>query len=245
MLPNANQVNGYFENAAEQVVIVPNPELKPEKSRSLEVGVRGRTGSLSLDAAVFASQFDNLIVENSFISGTGTAADPKRFQTVNTEKARIHGFELKARQALGQWGGGQWSLPLTYGWARGTNSLTGKPLNSIEPAKLTVGLDVRTATWSVQAVARHHAAKTADDIDSPGLVKAPKTQITTPAATTLDVLGQWRITPSTRLNVGLYNLTNRTYWLWSDVRGLDAATPVADAYTQPGRHLNVSLVFDF
>jgi hemoglobin/transferrin/lactoferrin receptor protein len=45
--------------------------------------------------------------------------------------------------------------------------------------------------------------------------------------------------------VGLYNLTNRTYWLWSDVRGLDAATPVADAYTQPGRHLNVSLVFDF
>jgi len=243
--PNANQVNGYFENAAEQVVIVPNPELKPEKSRSLEVGVRGRTGSLSLDAAVFASQFDNLIVENSFISGTGTAADPKRFQTVNTEKARIHGFELKARQALGQWGGGQWSLPLTYGWARGTNSLTGKPLNSIEPAKLTVGLDVRTATWSVQAVARHHAAKSADDIDSPGLVKAPKTQITTPAATTLDVLGQWRITPSTRLNVGLYNLTNRKYWLWSDVRGLDAATPVADAYTQPGRHLNVSLVFDF
>jgi hemoglobin/transferrin/lactoferrin receptor protein len=225
--------------------IVPNPELKPEKSRSLEVGVRGRTGSLSLDAAVFASQFDNLIVENSFISGTGTATDPKRFQTVNTEKARIHGFELKARHALGRWGGGQWSLPLTYGWARGTNSLTGKPLNSIEPAKLTVGLDVRTATWSVQAVARHHAAKSADDIDSPGLVKAPKTQITTPSATTLDLRGQWRITPSMRLNVGLYNLTNRTYWLWSDVRGLDAAAPVADAYTQPGRHVNVSLVFDF
>jgi hemoglobin/transferrin/lactoferrin receptor protein len=243
--PNANQVNGYYENTAEQVVIVPNPDLKPEKSRSVEVGLRGRTGSLSLDAAVFASQFNNLIVENTFISGTGTTADPKRFQTVNTEKARIHGFELKARQALGQWGGGQWSLPLTYGWARGTNSLTGKPLNSIEPAKLTVGLDVRTATWSVQAVARHHAAKTADDIDSPGLVKAPKTQITTPSATTLDLRGQWRITPSMRLNVGLYNLTNRTYWLWSDVRGLDAAAPVADAYTQPGRHVNVSLVFDF
>jgi hemoglobin/transferrin/lactoferrin receptor protein len=102
--------------------------LKPEKSRSLEVGVRGRTGSLSLDAAVFASQFDNLIVENSFISGTGTAADPKRFQTVNTEKARIHGFELKARQALGQWGGGQWSLPLTYGWARGHQQFDGQTI---------------------------------------------------------------------------------------------------------------------
>jgi len=41
------------------------------------------------------------------------------------------------------------------------------------------------------------------------------------------------------------NLTNRKYWLWPDVIGLAANTPVADAYTQPGRHLRVSLVADF
>lgn len=40
--PTATQVNGYFENAAEAVVIVPNPDLKPEKSRSIEFGARGR-----------------------------------------------------------------------------------------------------------------------------------------------------------------------------------------------------------
>ncbi len=94
-------------------------------------------------------------------------------------------------------------------------------------------------------MARHHAAKRAEDIDSEGLVKAPKVQIATQAATTLDLLGQWRISKDLRLNVGLVNLANRKYWMWSDVRGLDTSTKVADAYTQTGRHLNASLVWDF
>ena len=88
-------------------------------------------------------------------------------------------------------------------------------------------------------------AKKAEDIDSLSLVKAPNTQITVPAATTLDVHGQWRIRKDLRLNVGIVNLTNRKYWMWSDVQGLAASTLVADAYTQPGRNLKLALVADF
>lgn len=243
--PNANQVNGYFENMAEHVVIVPNPDLKPEKSRTLELGVRGRWAPFTLDAAVFTGHYSNLIVDNVLQSGTGTAADPKLFQTVNSARARISGFEFKGRYQLGEVGGGRLSLPFTYGQARGTDTDTGKPLNSIEPAKTTVGMDWVNTHWSLAMVVRHHAAKRAEDIDSAGLVKAPKVQITTPAATTLDVNAQWRLSRSTRLNLALINLTDRTYWNWSDVRGLDTTTTVADAYTQPGRHLKVSLVVDF
>ena len=243
--PTANQVNGYFENAAEAVVIVPNPDLKPEKSRSLEVGVRGRLDTLSLDAAVFSSQFDNLIVENSFISGLGTAASPKRFQTTNTDKARIHGFELKGYQHWGMAAGGKLGTPFTLGWAKGKNSLTGAPLNSIEPTKLTVGLDYQSAHWTWQLMARHHAAKHAADIDSPSLVKAPSVQAPVAASTTFDLSAQWRFRKDARLNVGVANLTNRKYWMWSDVRGLDTASTVTDAYSQPGRHLKLSVQFDF
>lgn len=243
--PTANQVNGYYENAAEAVVIVPNPDLKPEKSRSLEFGVRGRLDTLSLDAAIFSSHFDNLIVENTFISGLGTTASPKRFQTTNTDKARIHGFELKGYQQWGMAGGGKVGTPFTLGWAKGKNSQTGAPLNSIEPTKLTIGLDYQTAQWTWQLVARHHAAKRADDIDSPGLVKAPNVQAPVAASTTFDLSAQWRFRKNARLNVGIANLTNRTYWLWSDVRGLETSSTVADAYSQPGRHLKLSVQFDF
>ncbi len=76
-------------------------------------------------------------------------------------------------------------------------------------------------------------------------VAAPATQFTVPAATTLDLSGQWRLSKKLRLNAGIANLTDRKYWNWSDVRGLSATSRVADAYTQPGRHLNVSLVADF
>jgi hemoglobin/transferrin/lactoferrin receptor protein len=53
-----------------------------------------------------------------------------------------------------------------------------------------------------------------------------------------------------RLNFGITNLTNQKYWNWSDVQGLAANVPapllpVVDAYTQPGRHVNVSLVMAF
>lgn len=243
--PSANQINGYFENAAEQVVIVPNPDLKPEKSRSIELGLRGRLDRLSLDLAVFSGRFTNLIVDNVLISGKGVVGDPKLFQTLNTDRARIHGFEVKGSYDWGQLAGGRLSTPFTYGQARGTNSANGKPLNSVDPAKLVLGLNFESAGWALGLDLRHQAAKKAEDIDSLSLVKAPNTQITVPAATTLDVHGQWRIRKDLRLNVGIVNLTNRKYWMWSDVQSLAASTAVADAYTQPGRNLKLSLVADF
>ncbi len=243
--PNANQVNGYYENMAEQVVIVPNPELKPETSNTLEFGVRGRLERLTLDVAVFAGRYDDLIVDNVLIAGTGVAGDPKLFQTVNTDRARIQGFEFKGSYDWGRVADGRLSMPFAYGRAKGSNLTTGKPLNSVDPAKAVLGLNYDTAAWTLRLDLRHVAAKKAEDIDSGGLVKPPNTQITVPAATVVDLYSQWRIRKNLRLNVGITNLTDARYWMWSDVQGLAASTTVADAYTQPGRNLSVSMVYDF
>jgi hemoglobin/transferrin/lactoferrin receptor protein len=243
--PNANQVNGYYENAAEFVQVIPNPDLRPEKSRTFELGARARLPRLTLDAAAFTGRFSNLIVDNVLVAGTGVAGDPKLFQTRNVERARIHGFELKGRFEAGRWAGGEWGVPFAYGVARGVNSSTGRPLNSIDPAQVAVGLEYRAARWEARIDVRHTAAKKAEDIDSPGLVKPPQTQITIPSATTVDLSAQWRIRKDLRLTGSIVNLTNRKYWTWADVQGLAASTTVADAYTQPGRHLRLSLVADF
>lgn len=123
---------------------------------------------------MFSGRFSQLIQEQRFISGAGTLADPKVFQTVNIDQARIHGFEVKGHYDWGLWAGGRWGTPFSYGQARGKNTLTGTPLSSVEPAKLSLGLDYQTATWSTRLVLRHHAAKRAQDIDSSETVKAPK-----------------------------------------------------------------------
>lgn len=129
--------------------------------------------------------------------------------------------------------------------ARGVNSTNGQPLNSIDPEQLSLGLDYRTQARDLRLDLRHVAGKGTAEIDSPALVKAPNTQFTVPASTMLDLSGQWRIRKDPRLTASLVNLTNRKHWLWSDVQGLAAATRVADAYTQPGRHARVSVVADF
>ena len=243
--PDAGQVNGYYENAAEQVIIIPNPDLRPEKSRGVELGVRGRLDRLSLDAAVFGSHYSNLIMDTVLIRGTGTAADPRIFQTINTERARITGFELKGQYDWGRVAGGRLVTPFSYGKARGVNRATGKPINSVDPAQLALGVQYDTAAWGLRLDMRHHAAKTAKDIDSASSVKPPNTQFTVPSATTLDVSAQWRLRKDLRLNFAVHNLTNRKYWLWPDVYGLAASSTTHDAYTQPGRSVHVSLVKDF
>ena len=243
--PDAGQVNGYYENMAEQVVIIPNPDLQPEKSRGFEVGMRGRMERLNLDVAAFTSTYSNLIMDTVLIRGTGTAADPRVFQTINTERARISGFEIKGQYDWGRIFGGRVSTPFSYGKTHGVNRATGQPINSVDPAQLALGITYDTAAWGLRLDMRHHAAKTAKDIDSASSVKPPNTQFTIPSATTLDLSAQWRFQKQMRLNLAVHNLTNQKYWMWPDVYGLAAASRTNDAYTQPGRSMHVALVMDF
>jgi hemoglobin/transferrin/lactoferrin receptor protein len=91
----------------------------------------------------------------------------------------------------------------------------------------------------VQFNVSHWSGKKAGDVSN------GSTAWLSPSATVLDLSAQWRIRPDLRLNAGIYNLTDRKYWRWSDVCGLLATTAIADAYSQPGRHARVSLIKDF
>ena len=243
--PNAGQVNAFFENLTSFYKTVPNPDLKPEKSRNLELGVRGRLDALTLDIAAFTGRYKDLIEDSRQVGGAGVPGNPTIFQSVNMGNASISGFEVKANYQWGSLAGGKLSSPFAYGQSKGKDSSTGKPLNSIDPAKLSAGLAFSAAAWDMRLSATRYAGKSDGDIDSVSAVTPPATQFTVPAATTLDFSGQWRIRKDLRLNVALNNLTNKKYWQWSNVRGLSSAATFTDAYTQPGRHVALSLVADF
>ena len=249
--PNAAQVNGFYENPTPTTFarLLSNPDLQPETSRNLELGVRGRLARASLEAAVFQSRFKDLIVDKQSLGGAGVAGDPLLFQSVNVDNATIRGFELKGSLDWGRLAGGRLSMPFAYGQARGKDNATGRPLSAIDPAKFVLGLVYERAQWTWRLDATHYRAKQEDDLESPYLarpVTPPRIrQFTAPSATTLDLYAQWRIRRDLRANFAIGNLTDRKYWRWSDVQGLAADSPVRDAYTQPGRHLLVSIVKDF
>lgn len=247
--PNAAQLNGFIDpSPGVNARLLPNPDLKPETSKNIELGLRGRLHGLSLDVAAFTGDFQQLIVDKKFLGGANTVSNPNVFQTVNVDNATIWGFEVKGNMDWGMWGDAKFSTPFAFGQSRGRDNSSGFPLNSIDPAMATLGVNFEATGWSLRVDLRHHAAKDAADVDLASGVRAGSTQFTNvPAATTLDITGQWRMRKDLRLTAGIVNATNVKYWLWSDVQGLTTANAVtqADAYTQPGRHINLSLVMDF
>jgi len=247
--PNAAQINGFTDpSPGVNAKLLANPDLKSETSQNVELGFRTRFERLAVEFSAFTGRYNQLIVDKKLLGGSNTALDPSIFQTVNVDNATIWGFEIKGNMDWGYLGAGKLTMPFALGQARGQDNGNGRPLNSIDPSMVTVGLNYETTAWTLRLDMQGRAAKDIDDIDVTSGMKAGATQFTAvPATTTLDISGQWRIRKGVRINASIVNLTDRKYWLWSDVQGLTAAnaTTQVDAYTQPGRHANLSLVIDF
>ena len=246
--PEAQQVNNVFEGF--NAKLLPNPDLRPETSRNLELGLRARLPRLALDLAAFGARYRNLIVEKKNLGtaqpGVPSADNPTLFQTVNVDRARISSIEFKGVWRWGRVLQGELGSPFAYGRAWGADAGTGRPLGAIDPARRNLGLSYEAASWDLRLDLVHRAAKEPGELESLTAPKSDALQFTPPPATTLDLGGQWRIATDLRLGWSITNLGARKYWNWADVQGLASnVTPlVVDAYTQPGRRLRLSLVKD-
>lgn len=81
-----------------EIAFTDNPSLKPERSRSVELGVTQALagGAIQLDATTFVNQYDDLIVS------VGSLRDVSRYQTDNVSNARARGVEFGAAWQSGR-----------------------------------------------------------------------------------------------------------------------------------------------
>ena len=231
--PNPLQLNNYFQNPLGNYETIPNPNLRPEKSRTFELGVRGKSDRFDWEAVAFTGRYKDFIEDLVTVQTTPRL----QFQSVNRQSVTLRGFELKGSARLTA----STTVRAAYGQTEGTDTALNQPLNSVNPAKLVLGVDQQMSDWTLGASLVHSLKKSADDIDTTGTPN----QFATPAYTTLDLRASWRVTRSTRLSAAIHNLTDRKYWEWTNVRGIAANSPVLDAYTAPGRAFSVALVTDF
>jgi len=242
--PGALQLNNFFENlvGVAPYRTIPNPNLRPERSRTFELGARGQHGPLQWLATTFTGRYRDFIEDGVHVSGTGTLADPRTFQSVNRGRVRLNGFELEGRWALSP----ATTLRASYGQTEGRDTVLNQPLNSVNPERLVLGLEHRLQQWTLGARLTHTAAKDHADLHNTLAANTPPAvQFATPSWTTLDLHGSWQITRNTRLSAALNNLTDRKYWHWGNVQGLASNSAVLDAFTSPGRSLSLSLVSNF
>lgn len=248
--PSAKALYGRFENLGEGYVVEPNSNLKPETSKSYETGIRGNFDSGNFDVAVFYNKYRDFIDEdNAALSPTGTI-----FQPGNIKRATIKGMEVKGRLNLDAFGAPQGLYSKgAIAYAHGRNDETGQPLNSVNPLKGVFGLSYDQDTYG--ALVSWTLVKKQNRVDSatfftPTGIKA-NGPFKTPGFGIVDLTGFYKVTDELTVNGGLYNLTDKKYWNWDDVRSYDGVgeagvtSPASlDRLTQPGRNFAINLIWD-
>lgn len=247
--PSAKALYGRFENLQQGYTVEPNPNLKPESSKGVETGIRGNFDSGSFDIAVFYNKYRDFIDEDASVAG-GTA---QQFEANNIKHATIKGIEAKGRLDLDAFGAPQGLYTQgSVGYTYGRNDDNGEPLNSVNPLKGVFGLGYEQEQYG--ALVSWTLVKKQDRVDSTtfhapdGSTGAP---FKTPGFGIVDLTGFYKVTNDVTINGGLYNLTDKKYWNWDDVRSYDGvgeagvtAPANLDRLTQPGRNFAINVIWD-
>ncbi len=218
--------------------VVPNPDLRSERSRAAEIGVRERRPAFDAAFTAFIADYDDLIVSRAPLPCPGDPACVPgalaTFRSQNIASARIYGFEAVAAWRLG----GPWTLRGSASGARGSDTQRGVPLNAVDPTRVVAGLLYDRAGVAAALQASYVWPKERVDA-SAGELFAP------PGYTVVDLTANWQLANRLRLSAGVFNLFDAKYWSWSDVRGVVAPGATIDRYSQPGRNASVLLRFAF
>lgn len=164
-----------------------NPDLKPEESRSSEIGFEfAPDASQRLKANLYSTRIRNLI---SF-SGVD-------FQAENIARARIKGAELSYQKTLGAW-----QVSTSYTWQKPRNEDTDSDLLRRPRQKFT-GTIERSFGDSIRVGAELIRSGHRDDVGG----------IELPGYTLVNLRSSWTLTPEWKLQARVENLTDRDYEL--------------------------------
>jgi hemoglobin/transferrin/lactoferrin receptor protein len=242
--PPYNDVNIGFTNLVFGYTAIPNGDLEPETSNGYEGGLRGNydRGYFSLagyynDYRDFINSMNLVGVQGSTIDIPGVPAGLQVFQSRNLSEARIYGAELRAGFEILE----RVKLKSSVAYARGDGrSAPGAPretLSSVDPFKGVLGIAYdRHESWGVELVATV--------VDRNERVN-PVAQFVPGGYATFDLLANVALGKHFKVHAGVFNLTDKKYWAWSDVRGFAPTSIVLDRYTQPGINASVNVSAQF
>jgi len=231
--PPYNDVNIGFTNLQFGYTAIANPDLEPETSDGVELGLRFIGDAAYASLSTYYTRYDD------FIESLAVVSMPPQtplivFQSQNIAEATIYGAELKAGVDFGAfsdaWEG--WSLRGAAAWSRGEDETADVPLDSVDPLTATLGVAYERDAWGMELAGRFVDRK--DRVSDPSLYQQPGYAV-------LDLYAHWAFAPGAKFNVGVFNLADREYVAAGDVPPLSAASINADRYTSPGRNMAVSV----
>lgn len=230
--PPYNDVNIGFTNLAFGYTATANPDLKPETSNGFELGLRYAGDAAYFSLSGYYNRYNDFIESLRFIGFNNQGL--RVFQSQNIANARIYGAELKTGIDFGRLSARLqgWSLRGAAAYARGDDRTADVPLSSIDPLRASLGLAYERGAWGAELASTFAQRKQ----------RLSDATLYQPAGYgVLDLLAHWTFAPGAKLNVGVFNLGDKTYVDWADVPGVAATNSTLDRYTRPGRNLSLSV----
>jgi hemoglobin/transferrin/lactoferrin receptor protein len=209
---------------------IPNPDLKSESSDGFDLGFRWQGVASSARLSVFHTRYEDFI-ESKVRLGIDPESGRLLFQSQNLDETRIEGIEASWSVRRGAFG-----FDGSAYYARGVNKENNEHLNSVGPPQIVLGV-----SWDSKDERRGLRLKStltdgwSDRDETSGELFKPA------GHAVFDLFLTQEIGSRTILRAGLHNLTDRTYWNWSDIRGLSPNDPILPYLAQAGRSASVSL----
>lgn len=190
--PTLKQISPNYVGAEGPHTFLGNANVKPETSRSFELGVDWRREGSAYTATVYRNEIDNLI-DTRLVSVVG----PRRtYLYDNISQARIDGVELSARQSLGA----GFTATASANFMEATNRETGHSLEGRPQITFTPGVEWADGPWTAGASAEYTGTQR--------LTGATGLQEAAPAYTLWHLNGGYQITDNAALRAGLRNVTD-------------------------------------
>ena len=219
-----------FANTTYGYAVIPNANLKSERSNSFELGMKFKNDRARAQVTAFYNRYRNFIDRTE----VGTAIIGGRpiiqYQYQNLDRVKTYGAEASAAYKFLP----GWQVSGSIAWMRGKQQ-DGKPLDSAYPLNGVLGLDYTQEKWGVGTKLRW--SKKHSRVSSDTVFQAPGYGV-------WDV-GAW-YKPFKNLEIGanIYNVGNKKYWQHADVAGM-SRTSVMDLYTESGRNFAATVQLKF
>ena len=237
-------VNIGLDIPTQNIRAIPNPDLQPETSDSVELGMRVEHETARASLSAYYTEYDDFIESKRNIGPDPAQPTVTLFQSQNIARAHIYGLEVDAVWQLGDIGTllRGWSLAFSATWSEGEDDVRNVSLNAVNPAEALVKVTYRASrAWSADVIFRVVDAK--DDVVTPPTATVPLAEVS--SYTTLDAFLHWQLTEKLKLDIGVTNALDRDYQVWSDVRERPSNDPQLPLYYQPGRAFVAALKWLF
>ena len=219
-----------FANTTYGYAVIPNANLKSERSNSFELGMKFKNERTRAQVTAFYNRYRNFIDRTE----VGTASIGGRpiiqYQYQNLDRVKTYGAEASAayKFLLG------WQVSGSIAWMRGKQQ-DGTPLDSAYPLNGVLGVDYAQEKWGGDTKLRW--SKKHSRVSSDSIFQAPGYGV-------WDVGAWYKPSKNVEIGANIYNIGNKKYWQHADVAGMSRSS-VMDLYTETGRNFAARVQLKF